>query len=507
MKSIFFTIAIAISSVIMANNISITDISLTGINTTNKTVQVRFSVSWENSWRTSVGPANWDAAWIFVKFRRGGVGDWKHARLNNAGHFAATGSIITTGLQTPSAAFNTTTNPGIGAFVHRSANGSGTFTCNNMQLQWNYGANGVTNTDLVEVQVYAIEMVHVPQGEFAVGDTAALLSAIHRIFPLTTINTSNALADPSGTGSLGGNAGGYATGRNSTTEYKPTFASYPNGYNAFYCMKYEITQKGYVDFLNSLSAAAQRGLVKGNLQLANITKRYILTDTTLVFLRNGVAAPAKGFSADNQEALVFGCDLNGNGTMNEADDGLDLACNFLSKKMVFAYLCWAGLRPMTDMEFIKSCRGTLPMVTREFAWGSASGIQTGTQSAALLNAGTAQETAGNTNANYSNSASYGPTRVGMFARANTNRLRAGATYYGILDMTGNIPETMVTLVYGPFRGFQGTHGSGMLDVNGRALNTDWSIVDNTIGQNARDRTIVEFWWTNSCDGGRGVRNL
>ena len=54
---------------LMANNIEVNNISLTGQNTTSDFTLVQFYLSWENSWRISVGPANWDAAWVFVKYR------------------------------------------------------------------------------------------------------------------------------------------------------------------------------------------------------------------------------------------------------------------------------------------------------------------------------------------------------------------------------------------------------------------------------------------------------
>ena len=67
-----------------ANNIATSNVKLTGQNTTNHTTQVQFNVSWENSWRTSSGPANWDAAWVFVKYRVNGIGAWKPATITPA---------------------------------------------------------------------------------------------------------------------------------------------------------------------------------------------------------------------------------------------------------------------------------------------------------------------------------------------------------------------------------------------------------------------------------------
>jgi len=84
-----------VSTVLHANNIAVSNVSTSGQNTTAGTnnsanyALVEFDVSWDNSWRTSSGPSNWEAAWVFVKFRLG-TGPWQHASLNNTGHVAAT---------------------------------------------------------------------------------------------------------------------------------------------------------------------------------------------------------------------------------------------------------------------------------------------------------------------------------------------------------------------------------------------------------------------------------
>jgi hypothetical protein len=49
------------------------------------------------------------------------------------------------------------------------ADGTGTFSITGAQLRWNYGANSVADDATVDVKVFAIEMVYVPQGSFYVG--------------------------------------------------------------------------------------------------------------------------------------------------------------------------------------------------------------------------------------------------------------------------------------------------------------------------------------------------
>ena len=68
-----------------ANNITVTNLTIKGQNSTNDNTYIQFDLNWDNSWRTTTGASNWDAAWVFVKFRIG-AGGWQHAYLNNTGH-------------------------------------------------------------------------------------------------------------------------------------------------------------------------------------------------------------------------------------------------------------------------------------------------------------------------------------------------------------------------------------------------------------------------------------
>src|SRR5688572_21037310 len=121
-----------------ANNVQVTNTSLVFQNTVDDFVMVEFDITWENSWRLAGGPANWDAAWIFVKYRIG-AGPWTHAFLNNTGHENCSGMTIYNGLLTPTAAFDAVTNPALGVFLHRSEPGVGNISCQNVRLRWNYG--------------------------------------------------------------------------------------------------------------------------------------------------------------------------------------------------------------------------------------------------------------------------------------------------------------------------------------------------------------------------------
>jgi formylglycine-generating enzyme required for sulfatase activity len=630
---LLLTLSILYSNLLLPNNINVSNVTLlsqntsAGVNNSSNFSLVQFNLSWENSWRVSTGPSNWDAAWVFVKFRVGasdptftGVNStgttvtvsstanlrvgmpvrvtsgtglfaantvitsitnatqlvvsatpttplssasieciriWEHARLNNTGHTAASGSTIDAGLLTPGSAFNATTNPALGAFIYRSANGSGTNTFNNTQLRWNYGANGINDNMEVSVGVIAIEMVNVPQGSFFVGsggqeelgsftdgsystnasraqanvslsgtsvNSVSITSAgsgyvtvPNVTFPddgthggsgataiatisggvVTSITVTNGgtgysavppveLSIPNtipfqitteaalgidntngnlwGTSTIGSSTIGNTTGNPMAT----LNADYPKGYAAFYCMKYEISQGQYRDFLNALTyqqQATRTAVVPtsaagtGALQSSND-------------FRNGLDIQIPG-NATTLVPAVYGCNLNANTTYNEAADGEWIACNLISWMDGCAYLQWSGLRPMTELEFEKACRGNQTAVREEYAWGNTTYDPIGSET--LTNAGANNETSNNTNNNVANSQDniLGPVRVGSFARAATTRTQAGATYYGIMDMSGNLWETTVTIGNATGRSFTGLHGSGSLNAGGNATTASW----------------------------------
>ena len=163
-----------------ANNIQIANSALTG--NTGTTAQIQFDLSWENSWRGGA-VTNWDAAWVFVKYRTSLTGPWLHAYLNNTGHVAAAGSQIDMGLLGGGGFYTISANLVCGVFVYRNATGTGNLSLPGTQLQWNYAAQGLNYSDIAQVRVFAIEMVEVPQGAFAAGSGGTEAGA----FTLTTM--------------------------------------------------------------------------------------------------------------------------------------------------------------------------------------------------------------------------------------------------------------------------------------------------------------------------------
>jgi hypothetical protein len=55
-------------------------------------------------------------------------------------------------------------------------------------------------------------------------------------------------------------------------------------------------------------------------------------------------------------------------------------------------------------------------------------------------------------------------RAGIFATPDSGRVAAGASYWGLMELSGNVREQVVTVGHLKGRGFAGTHGAGTLEV-------------------------------------------
>lgn len=386
---------------------------------------VSFEVAWDESWRGPSRPSwvaandNWDAAWVFLKYRVPG-GVWQHATLAADGHMAPAGASVDVPADR------------LGAFVYRSSEGYGTFTASGVGLAWDVTADQVPKDAQVEVVPFAIAMVFVPRGSFAVGsggDSPGEFRAggTGNTPFLVTSPSPLALGDDLGqlmwtTSDLTGSPSGH------------TQVSFPSGFEPFYAMKHQLTQGEYVNFLNTLTAP------QGDAR-ANITTgyRYAITRHRL-----------DSFTTTTPW----------------------LAMNAISWADGVAFADWAGLRPLTELEFEKLARGPLSPVKDEFAWGDASIIQT----TAIANAGTSVEAWLPTAANavYGDTAGVqGPVRIDAFATPGRSRQLAGAGYYGALGLSGNLWKRPITVGNAAGRAFDGAHGDGALSADGMADVSSW----------------------------------
>ena len=488
---VFLALMALIAKDVGASGIQVLNTSVT-TNEDRRSAQVAFTLAWDHSWRLADGPANWDAAWVIIKYRTLPGDNWFHAYLSatTAHHRMPSNAAMSLG---PSRAVvggaNTTVQ--VGAFIHRNAAGSGTIVFENCELRWDFTQNGLTGGEQVEVCVIAIEMVHIPERRFFIGDHTSVGHFMrNRTNPTTTQNSIRAedkvveiTAQNAGIGvyfsnyhatlwNSGGNFtnnnnalynGAIAStnvtppggptpddanpgGRNNGTRVDLNLnnghasvvnANFPKGFSAFYCMKYEITQGEYLQFLNKnlvavknsgtngvyfsgATAGRQAIRIKSGTGTANIPREYELTTPSAAFL------PA----------------------------------SHLNTRDILAWLVWAGLRPMTELEFEKVCRGAdaVPATASlkpQYAWGS---VQIA-NAAGFSNKGQANEAPSNQDGNVAvspiatasaiggaaNANLDGPMRSGGFATPVSSREKAGATYYGVMEMSGNLWERAISI--------------------------------------------------------------
>jgi len=410
-----------------ANNMLVQNVTTLNDNPSNKTIQVQFDLSWDNSWRDSI---NWDAAWIFLKFKDAN-GLWQHAKLNVNGFQNGSGTTNTVQV----------TSDKVGAWVYRNSLGSGTFNSTNMQLQWNYGLSGLTKVTGLEVRVFAVEMVYVPEGEFNCAGAKSIRG--HSFYYTSSTDSSNYYNGGNPNKGLFCAPGdkfpvinkrlsptlNYFDGKSTTLRIKGDAGidtdnngivdniSYPTGYRAFYSYKYELTEQQYADFLNTLTTS----------QITTIG-----VAGTGIKLSNG-----QYFSSTPVKA-----------------------CNNATPTRLYAYADWSGVRPMSFLEFNKASYGPLqPIYTSSYCNSNCYSIG-GYSSWGMANGGPV---------NFSSIA----TNVGYSAGPNSTRSSSGASYFGILELTGSAIEPIVKLNYASFTT---TNGNGVLNTNG---NTDISTWNNS----------------------------
>lgn len=244
--------------------------------------------------------------------------------------------------------------------------------------------------------------------------------------------------------------------------------AYPNGYEGFYVMKYEITQEQYVRFLNKLTFTQQQQRTIGSSLTSVQEGQYVYgSSRTSPTARNGIIVALK-----TNGSYVFANDLNKSNDIAQDGDGQTLACNYLSADDMLAYADWAALRPLSEAEYEKMSRPLFPDVPRpnEWPWNSAEASSVKIPaSSALTDAGKVSEKVPNANVNAGNRIT-GPVRVGSFAKGATSQQEAGASYWGVMELAGNLAEICYNMNVNKGRTFTGntraSHGNGILAANG-----------------------------------------
>lgn len=247
-----------------------------------------------------------------------------------------------------------------------------------------------------------------------------------------------------------------------------TDADYPNGYKAFYAMKYEVSQEQYVTFLNKLTAAQQRARTVGATALSAMEEGDYLFGSrrNAANAWNGIKLAKKG---KDDVPYVFANDLDpSNAGYSQDGDGQTVACNYLNAGDMLAYADWCGLRPMTELEYEKMARRPYPAgsLRGEYVWNTAEDF---TAASGVSNRGHKNEIPSNGNINAKGRLS-GPVRCGAFAKSGS-QVQSGASFWGVMDLGGNLSEIYYNANSNGrlYRGYaDADHGDGHIDGEGRS---------------------------------------
>ena len=298
------------------SSVQITNVSVTPRDAATATVT--FDLAWSDSWRHEV---NHDAVWVFFKVRRAGSDAWQPVRLaanttlNPRGYGQADGS-------TPLEVIVPGGDDGfLGLLVRTTDCGQGNVRARRVTALWDIAADRVAPQAIdVAIRGFAIEMVYVPEAAFHLGSGGLEWYRFYR----STDGSQNTLpyrvtdSGPIPTGRQPGRLWARKAAQPEDGGLIP--ASFPNGYAAIYCMKKQVTFGQYADFLNTLPPAAAT---------ARCPDRR--------FLASGRHPEAAYAAADPGQTIPGG--------ISWADEA--------------AFLAWAGLRPITELEFEKIARGPM----------------------------------------------------------------------------------------------------------------------------------------------------
>jgi formylglycine-generating enzyme required for sulfatase activity len=320
-----------------ANNLTVSNVTIGARNPSSGTVVISFDVSWENAWRTKI---NHDAAWLTVRLSDPAAAptDKKLARVTTSGLNPAGTSIAgnsTVELYVPS--------DRAGVFIRPATYGKfSEISVSKVEITVDYTAAGFTSADRVYATVVGLEMVYVPAGAFYAGDgatsTAAFVSGSADTDPWYLVGEDAiSVSNPEEGGYRYVSAENLGEALTATSFTIP--AGFPKGAHAFYTMKYEITEGQWAEFVNSLSSVAAR-------------EHRDITDGTH---KNGDTVRARNTVSCAGTPLVC------------ATERPARAVGYLSWMDVAAFLDWAALRPMSELEYEKMARGPVVENNGEYA--------------------------------------------------------------------------------------------------------------------------------------------
>ena len=261
------------------------------------TATLTFDIAWKESWRHE---GNHDAQWVFFKVRPEGAEEWQHLRL------AADKPLNPTGYgQAGGTRVDLIVPDGDdgyqGMLIRRAEFGLGDVAAKDVTVIWNVSATrGVPQNLAVKIRPFAIDMVFVPEGAFELGSGGNEPGHFYQ-YTDGSQHTRPLPVTSAGPIPTGQQAGKLWARRGNEPENNGRLpAAFPNGYRAFYCMKGHAMSE-WDSFVEALPPA--------------VAKTF------------GTATPSKHGGLSWEDGITFAA--------------------------------WAGLRPLTELEFEKVTRGPM----------------------------------------------------------------------------------------------------------------------------------------------------
>ena len=405
--------------------INATDVQVNNIRMVNRTElglqpYVLFDLSWKNAWKNG---KNHDAIWVFTKFNNN---PWEHPIINNDGH-----EILKNRVKGCPDPVIKTSEDQVGLWIYLDEQYRGDIDVK-IKVMMDTSSQKIDWRKSKDFQVYGIEMVYIPQGPFSIGDPDPESEKFATFYKsgengerngVFRVESENEIKVDTSPDAL------YYWSEEAIyngDQKGPIPTGFPKGTQAFYVMKYELSQGQYAQFLTQLSEGWSH-------------------------IRN----PIGGKNYHKKKGTIYHED----GKYYAQDP--DRPMNYVSFTDGLAYSDWAGLRPITELEYEKAARGPVIPQAGEFVWGTSS---------------------------YNNLERYvnlkGETSLSNGADesnlSDKNRDVFGASYYWVMDLSGSLWEKVITIGNEIGRGFKGSHGDGVLDY-GHATNPDWPKSDDDVG--------------------------
>lgn len=314
----------------------------------DKTATITVDLAWGPSWRSD---ENHVAAWIFFKVRAEGSRAWQHVRLAAGKVLNPTGYGCAQSNEKMDVLVPSGEDGFTGMLIRQSSLGElRAVEMKGVTAVWDLASTpGISKDTKVQVDAFGLVMVYVPRGPFYLGSGGTEPCGFYQytdgkqdIQPYRVKGTG-----PIPTGTQNGWLWARGAEPMASGEIPATF---PNGYGAFYCAYYPLSGSQYAHFLNRLPPE----------QAAEHYRQP--PEDSQPGTKSSRPAPRAGeiWRSGTAPNCTYAYERYHPGSRPSR-----VGVRWLSWADAAAYLAWAGLRPMTELEYEKALRGSREPVPDE----------------------------------------------------------------------------------------------------------------------------------------------